>query len=276
VTRRAVGGGAGIWSLVILMALIGFSSSLTKEQPIFEGLVVFGDSLSDMGNAGRFSDGPVWVEQLAEKLKLPLKPSELGGQNFAVGGARIEAGPQCLREQVDRFLKLPLRSGRALYVVWGGANDIFASLGQQDALSQLDAAAASLKTILSDLIRHGASDLLVPNIPNVSITPEVRAKGSDAVDEAGRLTDHFNRAVEGHLTYLASSVPGLRLYRFDVAAMAERARKDPLSFGFTDISTPCREAARCGDYVFWDEIHPTTAAHARLAEAAAAAISSQQ
>jgi outer membrane lipase/esterase len=39
---------------------------------VFDQLVVFGDSLSDMGNAGRFSNGLVWVEQLAETLKLPL------------------------------------------------------------------------------------------------------------------------------------------------------------------------------------------------------------
>ena len=55
--------------------------------------------------------------------------------------------------------------------------------------------------------------------------------------------------------------------------MAERARNDPGSFGFTDISTPCQGSAGCGEYVFWDDIHPTTAAHARLAEAALGVLS---
>lgn len=262
---------------LLFIALIAFgSSSLSQERTAFDQLVVFGDSLSDMGNAGRFSDGPVWVEQLAEKLKLPLTPSERAGQNFAVGGARIEAGPQSLRAQVDRFLEQPRPPRQTLYIVWGGANDIFAALGQFDALSELDAAAASLKSVLADLIAHGASDLLVPNIPDVGITPEVRANGSKAVEEARRLTDHFNRAVERHLVDLASSASGIRLYRFDVAAMAEQARKNPGSFGFIDIGTPCRGSARCGEYVFWDEIHPTTAAHARLAEAALVALSVRQ
>jgi cholinesterase len=99
--------------LAVLMILS--SSAATQERPRFDRLLVFGDSLSDMGNAGRFSNGPVWVEQLAEMLKLPLTASERGGQNFAVGGAWVEEGPQSLRAQVEEFLKLPRPSGAARF-----------------------------------------------------------------------------------------------------------------------------------------------------------------
>jgi outer membrane lipase/esterase len=54
--------------LAVLMVLS--SSATTQEQPRFDHLIVFGDSLSDIGNAGRFSNGPVWVEQLAEMQTL--------------------------------------------------------------------------------------------------------------------------------------------------------------------------------------------------------------
>ena len=172
--------------LVVAMALS--SGAWAHDQRTFDQLVVLGDSLSDMGNAGRFSNGPVWVEQLAESLELPLSASERGGQNFAVGGARIEAGPQSLRAQVNQFLKLPRPSGRTLYTVWAGANDIFAAMGQPDARSELNAAAAAFKEVLADLMAHGGADLLVPNIPDVGIAPEVRAQGSEAVEEARRLT----------------------------------------------------------------------------------------
>src|SRR5690606_33362232 len=70
----------------------------------FSGLVVFGDSLSDMGNIaqasvdifpgryyynGRFSNGPVWVESLSVGLGLgELQRSTAGGGDFAYGGAK--------------------------------------------------------------------------------------------------------------------------------------------------------------------------------------------
>jgi phospholipase/lecithinase/hemolysin len=265
-----------VFSCLLLVLGMALSGNLGQGQRTFDQLVVLGDSLSDMGNAGRFSNGPVWIEQLPQSLKLPLRASERGGQNFAVGGARIEVGPQSLRAQVNQVLKLPQRSGRTLYIVWGGANDIFAAMGQPDARSELDAAAEAFKEVLADLMAHGGSDLLVPNIPDVGITPQIRAEGSEAVEEARRLTHHFNRAIERRLTDLTGSWRDIRLYRLDVAAMAERAREDPASFGFTDINTPCRDSARCAEYVFWDEIHPTTAAHAHLAEAALGALSVSQ
>jgi cholinesterase len=128
---------------------------------------------------------------------------------------------------------------------------------------------------LAKLIAHGASDLLVANLPDVSLTPEVQAHGPQAIDEARRLTEAFNNAVEQSLGDLAGS-PAIRLYRLDVAAMAERARKDPASYGFTNITTPCPASAQCEKYLFWDDIHPTTGAHAHLAQAALRILSLQQ
>jgi phospholipase/lecithinase/hemolysin len=261
-------------SLILLAVLmVSSNSTAAQAQPAFDRLVVFGDSLSDMGNAGRFSNGPVWVEQLAAMLKLPLSASERGGQNFAVGGARVEEGPQSLGAQVEEFLKQPRPSGRTLYVIWGGGNDVLAAIGKPDALSKVNAAAASVKSIVAELIARGASDLLVPNLPDVSVTPEVQAHGTKAISEGHRLSLDFNKAVEQSLNDLVQSSTSFMLYRLDVAAMAERARKDPASYGFTNITTPCRASAQCEKYLFWDEIHPTTEAHAHLAEAALRALS---
>ena len=73
-------------------------------------IVVFGDSLSDSGNSftltggiippdppydsGRFSNGPVALEYLAEDLELTLDLyyDDEEGNNFAVGGARTGTG----------------------------------------------------------------------------------------------------------------------------------------------------------------------------------------
>lgn len=252
---------------------VGLAASGAAAAPTaaarFDRLIVFGDSLSDNGNAGRFSNGPVWVEQLAERFGLPLVPARMGGTNFAVGGARLDprSGPFNLRAQTDLFLALPRTDGRPLHVVYGGGNDLLAAVGSPEAEAAVDAAIASLRGILRDLVERGARDILVPNLPDVGLTPAVRAYGEQAVERAGRLTERFNAGIDRMAAELAS-VPGLRLYRLDVRAMADRARDEPGAYGFVDFATPCGELADCEGHVFWDTVHPTTQAHGRLAEAA--------
>jgi len=252
-----------------LVALgLGMSTTATAA-PVFDSLVVFGDSLSDVGNAGRFSNGPVWVEQLATRLGIIMRPSQTGGLNFAVGGARLDprSGAQNLRAQADMFLKMAPRTDRTLYVVYGGSNDLLGAVGQPNAPVIVDQAVASLRSIVDDLAKQGATDILVPNLPDVGISPEMRARGARAMVQARELTERFNDTLSQALTGFADSA-NLRLHRLDVWAMAERARADPAAFGFVDVKTPCERRPTCEGYLFWDHVHPTTRAHARLAEAA--------
>src|SRR5215217_2201063 len=108
-------------AIAVLAMLLGGAA---RSEAAFSRLVVFGDSLSDTGNAGRFSNGSVWVEVLARRLNVTLQPSQAGGLNFAVGGARLDprSGSHSLRAQADRFLKRPRQGGRTLHVVYGGGN----------------------------------------------------------------------------------------------------------------------------------------------------------
>lgn len=240
-----------------------------QAEPAFDRMVVFGDSLSDNGNAGRFSNGPVWVEYLAERLGLPLTPSLAGGSNHAVGGALLDprSGPTSLRAQATAYLRAPRQDERILYIVYGGANDLLAAIGSPRPQPTVEAAAASLRSIVADLARQGATDILVPNLPGLGITPAVRAYGSLAVEAADVLARSFNDALDRDFSGLAGA-DGWRLYRLDVWQMAERVRADPGASGFVDIATPCSPHRRCEGYLFWDGIHPTTEAHRRLADAA--------
>ncbi|WP_150117777.1 SGNH/GDSL hydrolase family protein [Microvirga vignae] len=238
--------------------------------PAFDHVVVFGDSLSDNGNAGRASNGPVWVEHLATRFGVTLKPSRTGGSNFAVGGARLDprSGTTSLRAQARSYLRASRPQRRTLHIVYGGGNDLLAALGQPQAVAMVDTAVASLRSIVADLARRGATDILVPNLPAIGITPAVRAQGRQAVEAANKLAERFNRALDQELSGFAGHT-GLRLYRLDVWQLAERVSADPAAAGFVDITTPCGQRRPCEGYLFWDDIHPTTQAHRRLAEAAA-------
>jgi len=77
----------------------------------------------------RYSNGPVWVEQLADGLGLSATASRLGGTNYAYGGARTgPAGspfPFSLVDQLSTYLGSTggAASPDALYIVAGGGND---------------------------------------------------------------------------------------------------------------------------------------------------------
>jgi phospholipase/lecithinase/hemolysin len=262
----------------LLLLALGLVSGAAAAERGFDHMVVFGDSLSDIGNGGRFSNGPVWVEQLAARFSVELKPSHAGGLNFAVGGARLDpaSGLSGLRAQADLFLREKRPAGRILYIVYGGGNDLLAALDHSNTSDVVDTAAASLKSIIADLVTAGARELLVPNLPDIGMTPALRARGGKAVAEARVLTDGFNAAVERALAGIRQAAPhGTRIYRLDVREMADRARREPATAGFKDVTTPCRGLPTCEGYLFWDEVHPTTQAHGELAEAAFHTLQSQ-
>src|SRR5829696_5479821 len=256
-------------SSFIIIAVISLMNFSVQAQPAFDQIVVFGDSLSDNGNAGRSSNGPVWVEHLAEQLGLSLRPSQAGGMNFAVGGARLDprSGNTSLRAQASTYLRTSHPPGRSLNIVYGGGNDLLAAVGDPGGETMVASAVASLRSIVADLVGQGATDILAPNLPPIGITPAVRAQGGQAVEAANGLAARFNIALDQALSEF-SSRPGLRLYRLDVWQLAERVKADPAAAGFVDITSPCAHHQRCEGYLFWDDVHPTTQAHRRLADAA--------
>ena len=117
----------------------------------FSAVYAFGDSLSDAGNIslgslgqipvspiysdGRFTNGNVWVQDLAQDLGLPpVKPSLPGGTDYAYGGAETgatavhAANPTDLASQLGQFVaNVPNPSPNALYTVWAGSNDVLIS-----------------------------------------------------------------------------------------------------------------------------------------------------
>src|SRR4051812_32049883 len=91
--------GTGI-SVAILMTSVSASA-----MPI----VAFGDSLSDTGNdiiftagiipppafyfKGRFSNGPVWLDQLGAELGSSVNPALNGGRKYSYCSARVPNSP---------------------------------------------------------------------------------------------------------------------------------------------------------------------------------------
>ena len=258
-------------ALLCAVFMTTMAAGTPTSAPV-SGLVVFGDSLSDNGNAGRFSDGPVWVEVIAERLGVGLKPSRAGGTNYAVGGARTQGGASDVRGQLASYLSA--RRGHAdsgaLHIVSGGANDLLAAGCQANRDRVARSAAASLAASVDTLAGAGAKRILVPNLPDIGYAPAVRALGPACVTAARRLTETFNATLERRLRAVEQK-RSVDLRRLDVFSVADQVMRDPGSAGFVNVTTPCH-GGPYGGALFWDYLHPTAAAHARLAAEALRAV----
>ena len=288
--------------LAVLSGVIFASPEPLLAQGHFTELIIFGDTLSDMGNAsaatrglqpgpfyfsGRFSNGPVYGELLAEHLGLEsLTPSSDGGGNYAFGGAQTSGSGglpglfiEDIDEQVDDFLGSGPLSGRPLIVVFAGAND-FLNGG-----TDVNLPVTNLIDDLQRLLDSGASDLLVMNLPPLGAAPRFNAEPLQAA-AMNMLSEQFNDGLWAALDDVAETHPDVDLYRLDVAELFGEILTAPAAFGFSNIVDPAAPGLVPGatsydtdlivgepdQYLFWDELHPTAAAHAILAERALAAV----
>lgn len=266
----------------------------------FSDLFVLGDSQSDSGNVAsltpnravppyqpvppapypsdRLTNGPVWAEYLADAIGKSASPSATGGTNYAFATARLEGyGPNPVPTLLDQATALLANLGgslprTALFAVWGGANDIgdvlSTGVGQNipDAISALD-------TIVRDLAAAGAEHFLIPNVGDLGVTPLF----SSVSQTATALTVQFNTMLMATLDQIVLDLPHLNLTRFDMFALSRDVVGNPSTYGFTDATAPCLSfgdpnpaTAVCNnpdEYVFWDALHFTTAAHAVLGQA---------
>ena len=153
---------------------------------------------------GRFSDGPVWIERLADKLDLTIAangrdPYQITANNFAVGGSQnavdvpvflLGTLPSMLT-QVDGFLSsVPAPPADALYVLYGGYNDLQKAADPEEAFtaSQREEivrdAVDALQLATENLIAAGARQFLLPNLADLSLTPVARfVKNNAAVSQ---------------------------------------------------------------------------------------------
>lgn len=279
----------------------------------YPAIYAFGDSLTDAGNDyvltagqvpvsppysnGRFSDGPVWVQDLATNLGLPaLKPSLSGGTDFAYGGATTgttpahATNPLDLPSQLQQFqAEVPHPVTGALYTVWIGANDLFDILGNSsvDQMASVNAAVANEMKFISGLVTDGAHNILVADVPSLGLTPGTLASGQASATHATALTNYYNAVLDANLTAYAFGDPGVHLTLLDTAGLLQQAASDPQAFGFTNTTgelwsgnftstssgtlATTNPTAQAG-YLFFDQLHPTAPAHALVAQAAMQAL----
>lgn len=289
-------------------AISALAIASVSSQAAINSITLFGDSLSDVGNTrsevpfgdtgpvstiagygsnGRFSNGILWHEYLSQSLGLPPETnSNDGGNIFAYGGARVNNddgfSTGILRqntEYFDRQAGAP-SDPNSLFITWIGGNDMRDLVGNANPLDEIDQQLDSLFGMLNGLLDSGVSQILVPNLPNLGVIPENRGTGNQA--SATAVTKAWNDSLLARLFDLNNSTAA-DIYFLDVFSLFEGLIADPASEGFSNTTDECRsvslvifenECNNSDQFVFWDEIHPTTAAHSILGRQAFDLISS--
>lgn len=289
--RSASRGFAGAIALAIATAL----PAALDARP-FKNIVCLGDSLSDTGRfyaatggtqppppyaPGRFCNGPVWNEYLAELLDRELNPDlqyALGGS--LTGNLNYNSVPPNFilpgfEQQVDEVIADGRRGkvdGKALYTIWVGANDFFAWLGSgaQDPASMIGNGVNNTATGIAQLADAGARYFVVFNLPDLGKTPAAAALGPQVSGLLTALCATYNDALAEELDMLDFD-HRLRIVRVDAFTLINDMVENPADYGFTNVSSPALYGLPAADpdtYLFWDGVHPTTAAQEYVAEEA--------
>lgn len=279
-----------------LLLIAPVSMALAAPITSVSQLIVFGDSLSDNGNAASVAtplglwpandapnavtDGPnttppipaggpqgLWIDQFAAKLglpdPLPVLVHPLTGTNYAVATAQTGTGQQDVGTQIAAFEATHLGSApsNALYTVWAGANDLTNGKSPTQA-------ADNLASYISTLAASGAKDFLWLNLPPLGDTPLATAGGPSVVATLNAESNAFNAEWSTDLTHLQGL--GIDVIGVNIDNLFNQILSDPSLYGLTNVTTPAQGMAGVNPdtYLFWDDEHPTTAADALIAQLA--------
>lgn len=262
----------------VLVFILGFSGSAWGQN--FSDVVVFGDSLSDSGNAGSLqplppgssfttNPDPVWSEIVAETLGASGMNDLAGGLNYAFAGACMNPETPCdfdvaptVTEQIAKyFLKSDGRADpNALYAIWGGSNDVADSAGTDPLNAGRHTLAAARINVaqIRRLQEAGASHVLAFNMPDISKSPYAANLGPAVQGALTRLVTAYN---EGLYAGIRESEDGI--IPINIHAFFNEIVENHETYGITDATgTACGEpnagsavSITCGPQ---DSVYPVT------------------
>jgi len=280
-------------TILFCFSCVVLTSCDETQRPRFDdsSLYVFGDDLSDTGNAnietsgltpdknyyhGRFSNGPLYIDKLATQLNTPLLPSRLFGSNFAHAGSNSLG----MSAQIFNFAENVgfVVNPNWTVVIWSGANDLISLISQpENEITLITDAIAHIRFSILSLSAMGATRIVILNQINMARLP--RLHSADENDPGIQLAAeewsiNFNTSLDEMLDELDRD-NSLSTIRFDVFSLVENIITDPSNYGLQNIHESCyvkdeSAIALTGnesicqnpdEYLFWDSVHPTTAAH---------------
>ncbi|MDA0647861.1 MAG: SGNH/GDSL hydrolase family protein [archaeon] len=280
---------------IIAQDEIQFTMFQNSKLPQISNLLVFGDSLSDMGNAkaswlnvpdvppywqGRFSNGAVWVEYLstAYSVNTTIGASTQPGDNRAFGGAQTGQGYAYLvlpnvGAQITEYLANVQSTIPANTVIslWAGGNDFLYGSANANTI------VANMESHIRALATAGADEFIVPNLPPLETTPEVSGKSQSQQTVIANEVQLYNTKLANMLVNLSAEL-SITFHSIDAYSIFNSIVQNKQALGLTNVQdAACSGGAsllplpicNAGDtiaqnadeYLFFDKAHPTRVMH---------------
>ncbi|MFP3456173.1 autotransporter domain-containing protein [Psychrobacter sp. SIMBA_152] len=292
------------------MLAISLSIAGITHANAYDSVTFFGDSLTDGGYFSQVVPGPAqfttnpdntWATSFAEQLGTTAVPvvylGNQTGNNYAIGGARAGEDEErdfdpsenefivpiaSANSQVNNYLADNKVDPNGLYVVWAGANDLRSAADPtNNAQATILGAVASQTETINALKDNGANYILVPNIPDIGLTPEAIGQGPIAQAQSTGATRLYNQFMLS-----AAANTGANIIPLDMFSLTQEIIASPAQYGFTNVTDEaCKNTSSltCGPdtlveananetYFFADGIHPTGATHQLIADYANAVV----
>ena len=260
---------------VTLAALINGGGQSTNT-PIYKALYVFGSSWADTRNGpyylGHWSNGPMWPEYLSTNLGLAY----ISGNNFAVGGSRVDD----VLNQVNAFIA-PTNAQFSLFHLWAGYTDFYDTDSLTNDLvwnGRIRTRVNTISNAVTKLYAKGARTIVVPNVFDRSHDPDfITLWKNDSTSQMlySERINSFNSALAVALGAIDNAKPDLRLLTFDFHSKFDELTTNFALYGFTKANpnalndpsmTNTSFSGPGEDYLYWDGHHATSKAHSFFAD----------
>ena len=275
----------------------------------FSAIVAFGDSLSDPGNTynyssyltlwligydsyyydqGRWSNGPLWVEDLDQLLGFAALQrndgTNLYGTDFAWGGSTSGDGYTSftylpgfylpnLQTQIANYISLLSTPharmpdiSQTLFTVWSGGNDVIYLVQKYSGVPRAtpEGVRDHIATAITTLYNAGGRYFLVPNLPPLGDKPNYRTNPKWKM-EADQFVGEYNPLLQAELAELSQKLSGITIVQFKVHKLFEEVVQNYTHYGFTNVTQPAFNdgtvVSNPDQYLFWDVTHPTWVGH---------------
>ncbi|KAI9289384.1 GDSL-like Lipase/Acylhydrolase-domain-containing protein [Umbelopsis sp. AD052] len=241
-----------------------------------QNLVVFGDSYSDIGNNGIYTDNANWAQDLAYSWNASL-------YDFAYGGATCDnhieqyvdavSVSQQVADYISRGEGKNINASESVYAIFVGINDanLFNASNTQ---AVANCVAQQMKKLEQ---AYGAQDFLIFNIPPMQYSPFAKTAIQNYQDAKADWIANYNQLLNASVHNLGGTGS---LVFFDTYDLFKTVLANPTAYGFDNTvdywnKNACTNITYCPEnvggipgaskFLWWDGTHVTSAMHKIIA-----------